>query len=45
MVTHERSIAEQVAERMILMADVPPPDLLMREIVDWLDRYLGPVHQ
>jgi cephalosporin-C deacetylase-like acetyl esterase len=22
---------------------VPPPDLLVREIVDWLDRYLGPV--
>jgi eukaryotic-like serine/threonine-protein kinase len=22
---------------------VPPPDLLMREIVDWFDRYLGPV--
>jgi formylglycine-generating enzyme required for sulfatase activity/dienelactone hydrolase len=23
---------------------VPPPDLLIKEVLDWLDRYLGPVH-
>ena len=23
---------------------VPPNDLMMKEILDWFDRYLGPVH-
>jgi hypothetical protein len=22
---------------------VPPPDMVIKEVLDWLDRYLGPV--
>jgi len=43
-----RSLGTPAKDKRLVISEsghVPPPDLLMREIVDWLDRYLGPVHQ
>ncbi len=42
-----RALGTSIGDKRHVLLDsghTPPNDLLIKETLDWLDRYLGPVH-